>query len=189
MNETKAVFAERTIRSLKIILYRYKEDYGYKYMHKLPQFITTLNCKRNSSIDMRPNTVNNFDFMSFLYTKTSRENKKPIFKIWDRVQISKNELPFRKGYKPQFTREVFGIVAIATKCHQHTQSKMSKTRFFLANFIKKSWVKSFKNGFAYKRVGFERFWRIVLRQYTQFFYKLFTRASTPGMAMEGCNFR
>ena len=33
-SETKAAFAERTIRSLKNILYRYKEDYGYKYLHK-----------------------------------------------------------------------------------------------------------------------------------------------------------
>ena len=60
MSETKAVFAERTIRSLKNILYRYMEDYGYKYIHKLPQFIATLISRRNSSIDMRPNTVKKF---------------------------------------------------------------------------------------------------------------------------------
>ena len=30
MRETKAAFAERTIRSLKNILYRYMEDFGYK---------------------------------------------------------------------------------------------------------------------------------------------------------------
>ena len=51
MSETKAVFAERTIRSLKNILYRYMSDYGYKCIHKLPQFITTLNSRTNSSID------------------------------------------------------------------------------------------------------------------------------------------
>ena len=28
MSETKAAFAERTIRSLKILLYRYMEDFG-----------------------------------------------------------------------------------------------------------------------------------------------------------------
>ena len=52
MSETKAVFAERTIRSLKNIIYRYLEDFGYKYIHKLPQFISTLNSRRKSSIDM-----------------------------------------------------------------------------------------------------------------------------------------
>ena len=31
MGDTKAAFAERTIRLFKKILYRYMEDYGYKY--------------------------------------------------------------------------------------------------------------------------------------------------------------
>ena len=91
------------------------QDFGCKYIHKLPQSITTLNSRRNSSIDMRPNTVKNCDFMSILYSKRLREFKKPTFEIGDRVLISKYDLPSCKSYKPQFTREVFEIVAIATK--------------------------------------------------------------------------
>ena len=64
---------------------------------------------------MRPNTIKNCDFMSILYSKPLREFKKPTFKIGDRVRISKYDLPFCKGYKPQFTREVFKFVAIATR--------------------------------------------------------------------------
>ena len=52
---------------------------------------------------MRPNTMKNCDFMSILYSKPLRE-KKPVFKTCDRVRISKYDLPFRKSYKPQFTR-------------------------------------------------------------------------------------
>ena len=115
MSETKAAFAERTIRSLKNIVYRYMEDFGYISIHKLPQFITTLNSRRNRLIDMRPKTVKNCDFMSILYSKLLREFKKPMFKMGDRVLTSKYDLPFRKVYKPQFTREVFEIVAIATR--------------------------------------------------------------------------
>ena len=59
MNETKTAFTERAIRSLKNVLYRYIEDYGYKYIHKLPQFVTTLNARRNRSIDMKPSNVKN----------------------------------------------------------------------------------------------------------------------------------
>ena len=33
MSEIKAAFAEHTIRSLKNVLYRYMEDFGYKYIH------------------------------------------------------------------------------------------------------------------------------------------------------------
>ena len=43
MSETKAAFAERTIRSLKNKHYRYMEDNGYKCIHKLSQVVTTLN--------------------------------------------------------------------------------------------------------------------------------------------------
>ena len=141
MSETKAAFAERTIRSLKNILYRYMEEFGYKYIHKLPQFIATLNSRRNSSIDMRPNTVKNCDFMSILYSKPLREFKKPAFKIGDRVRISKYDLPFRKGYKPQFTREVFEIVAIATRkpptyTIKDEQDEVIKGKFYQKELIK-----------------------------------------------------
>ena len=53
--------------------------------------------------------------MSILYSKPLREFKKPTFKIGDRVRISKYYLPFSKGFKPQFTREVFEKVANATR--------------------------------------------------------------------------
>ena len=123
MSETKAAFAERFIRSLKNFIYRYMEDFRYKYVHKLPQYIATLNSRRNSSIDMRPNTVKNCDFMSFLYSKSIREFKKLTFKVGDRVRISKCDLPFRKNHKPQFTREIFEIVANATKKTTHIHSQ------------------------------------------------------------------
>ena len=115
MSEFKAAFAERTIRSLRIIFYRYMEDYAYKYSHKLPQFITTLNSRRNSSIDMRPNSVKNCEFVSILYSKPLREYRKSTVKINERVRISKYHLPFDKRYKPQFTSKVFEYVANATR--------------------------------------------------------------------------
>ena len=115
MSESRAAFAERTIRSLKHILYRYMEDNGYKYIHKLTQFVTTINSGRNCSIDLKPKNVRNSDFLSILYSKPLPEFRKPKIKIGDRVRISKYDLPFRKGYKPQFTQKVFKIVAISSK--------------------------------------------------------------------------
>ena len=141
MSEIKAAFAERTIRSLKNLLYRYMEDFGYKYIHKLPQFITTLNSRRNSSIDMRPNTVKKCDFMSILYSKPVREFMKPIFKIGDRVQISKYDLPFCKVYKPQFTREVFEIVAIETRKRPTYTNKDEQGEVITGKFYQKELIK------------------------------------------------
>ena len=115
MSETNAAFAERTIRSFKNILYRYMEDYGYKYFHKLPQFIATTNSRNNHSIDMKPNHVKNSDFTSILYRKTTQRRQKPKIGSGDRVRISKCDLPVRKVYKPEFVRRIFEIGAIATK--------------------------------------------------------------------------
>ena len=112
MSEAKAAFAERREGSLKIILYRCMEDNGYKYIDKLTQFVTTLKTQRNCSIDLIPKNVKNSDFLSILYSKPLRNFRKPKFEIGDRIRISKYDLPFRKGYTPQFTKEVFEIVAI-----------------------------------------------------------------------------
>ena len=105
MSETKAAFEERTIRSLKNISYRYIEDYGYKYIHNIHQFIATMISRNNRSKDRITNHVKNSDFMSILYSKPLREYKKSKFGIGDKIRISKYDLPFRKGYEPQFTQK------------------------------------------------------------------------------------
>ena len=74
-----------------------------------------MNSRNNRSIDMKPNHVQNSDFMSILYSKPLREYKKPKFGIGEIIRISKCDLLFRKGYKPQFTQKIFEIVTIATK--------------------------------------------------------------------------
>ena len=91
------------------------EEYGYKYVHKLPHFIVTMNFRNNRSIDMKPNHVKNSEFMSILHSKPLREYKKHKFGIGDIVRFSKYDLPFRKCYKRQSTQETFGSVAIAFK--------------------------------------------------------------------------
>ena len=97
MSETKAAFGERTLRYLKNILYRYLEDYGYNYIHKLTRFLTTLNSRRICWMDLIPINFNNSDFLSILYSKLLREVRKPKFKSEDRIRISKYDLFFRKG--------------------------------------------------------------------------------------------
>ena len=90
---------------------------------------------------MRPNTVKNCDFMSILYSKRLREFKKPIFKIGDGVRISKYDLPFRKGYKPQLTREVFETVAIATKTPPTYKIKDEQGEVIQGKFYQKELIK------------------------------------------------
>ena len=141
MSETKAAFAERTIRSLKSILHRYIEDNGYKYIHKLTQFVTTLNSWRNCSIDLIPKNVKNSDFLSILYSKPLREFRKPKFKVRDRVRISKYDSPFRKGYKPPFTQEVFEIVALSSRKPPTYTIKDEQDEIIRGKFYQKELVK------------------------------------------------
>ena len=91
------------------------EDNGYKYIHKMPQFLSTLNNRQNRSINMKPKSVKNSHFMSVLYSKPIRDFKRPKFAVGDSVRISKTDMPFRKGYKPQFTEEIFTILEVANK--------------------------------------------------------------------------
>ena len=142
ISETNAAFAELTILSLKNILYRYMEDNEYKYIHKLSQFVTTLNFRRNCSIDLISKNVKNSDFLSILYSKPQREVKKPKFKVGDRVRISKYDLPFRKCYKPQFTKEVFGILAISSKKPATHTIKDEQDEIIRGKFYQKKLIKA-----------------------------------------------
>ena len=141
MSETKAAFAERTIRSLKKIFYRYMEDNGYNYIHKLTQFFITLNSRRNCSIHLIPKNVKSSDLLSILHSKPLREFRKPKFKVEDRVHISKYDLPFRTGYKPQSTKKVFQIVAVSSKkpptyTIKDEQDEIIRSRFYQKELIK-----------------------------------------------------
>ena len=53
----------------------------------------------------------NSDIFPFCTASHYEKKEKPKFKNGDIVRISKCGLPFEKGYKPQFTNEVLGIVA------------------------------------------------------------------------------
>ena len=74
-----------------------------------------MNSRVNRSTGKAPKEVKNKDFLSiFFYKNPIRLYKKPRFKVGDKVRISKYDIPFRKGYKSQFTSEIFEIVKIAT---------------------------------------------------------------------------
>ena len=57
------------------------------------------------------------------------------------MRISKYELPFRKGYKPQFTREVFEIVAIPTRKPPRYTIKEEQGEVIQGKFYRKELIK------------------------------------------------
>ena len=90
---------------------------------------------------MIPKNVKNSDILSTLYNKPLREFRKPQFKIADRVQISKCDLSFRKGYEPQFTKKVFEIVASfsgkpPTYTIKDEQDEIIRGKIYQKDFVK-----------------------------------------------------
>ena len=59
-SETKAAVAERAIKSLKNIIYRYMDEHVEKNMRQMDSFLTTMNTRVNSSTGKAPQNVVNF---------------------------------------------------------------------------------------------------------------------------------
>ena len=118
-SEKKSAFAERNIRSLKNLIYRYLEDkWSYEYLSKLPDFVKTINSRVNRVTQLAPNKVTK-QHVSKLISQTAQKSfqlkSSPKLSIGDYVRIAKVDLPFRKGYKQNFTDEVFEISNILTQ--------------------------------------------------------------------------
>lgn len=113
-SDTKAAYAERAIRSLKNLLYRYMENSDtHKYISKLQNLVKTMNSRVNRSIKMAPKDVQNRDALRIINSLPMRKEK-PSFHVGDYVRIAKKNEAFRKGYKPQFTRDIYKVKAVTT---------------------------------------------------------------------------
>ena len=120
MSETKAVFAERAIQSLKHIKYRYIEDHGEQFVPKLQQFISSLICRKIRSIGKSPRDVKNSEFLSILYKKSFMKYTKPNFENGDRVRISKKDISFRKVTSHSLHIKFLNFRQYLQENHQHT---------------------------------------------------------------------
>ena len=112
-NETKCSIVERFNRTLKSKMWKYfTAKNTSKYIDVLPSLVKAYNNGYHRSIRMPPSAV------SINNQKQVRENlygvKKPTrikfkFKVGTKVRISKNKMTFEKGYRPNWTEEVFVI--------------------------------------------------------------------------------
>ena len=113
-NETKSAFAERNIRSLKNIIYKYLEEkWTWTYIKDLPQFVNTINSRVNRVTQLAPNKVFKKHEPFLISLAIDTKKYKPKYK-GDIVRIAKPDEKFRKGYKQNYTNEVFTIFKIAT---------------------------------------------------------------------------
>jgi len=116
-NETKANYAERVIRTLKGLMYRYFiHKQTYKYIDILSQLVTNYNHRPHSSLKglspAKINKTNEAKVWKRMYVDTLKlsRNKKYKFKVKDQVRISHLKYVFQRDYQQKWTDEIFIVI-------------------------------------------------------------------------------
>ena len=112
-SETKSAFAERNIRSLKAIIFKFlHENNTDTYIENLQQFVNVINCRVNRITKLAPKDVEKSDVPYLISLQTCNQIREPKYKIGQQVRIKRKIETFHRGYRIQFTDEVFTITAL-----------------------------------------------------------------------------
>ena len=104
-NEGKSVVAERFIRTLKNKLYKHMTATGKNvYYDVLDDVVNEYNNTKHNTIKMKPIDVGNNNKRVYI---DEHNEKRSIFKVGDRVRISKFKNIFAKGYTPNWSKGIF----------------------------------------------------------------------------------
>ena len=114
-DEIKSCIVERFNRTLKSHMWKYfTAEKTKRYIDVLQDLIAGYNNTYHSSIKMTPNAVNKeneHEVRQHLYGKYQKPTK-PKLKVGDYVRISKTSRPFKKGYLPNWSEEIFTVASI-----------------------------------------------------------------------------
>ena len=118
-NETKANFAERVIRTLKVLMYRYfSQKQTYKYMDILQDLVHNYNRSPHSTLRGKsPNEISKSNepllwkemYMDSISQSNTTKPQKYKLSIGDMVRISYLKYNFQRDYQHKWTEEVFKI--------------------------------------------------------------------------------
>jgi transposase InsO family protein len=117
--DVKAAFVERFNRTFKNRLYRYMtRENTDSYLPVLQDLVRSYNQTVHSAIDRTPESVKETDVKEVwkhqygdLLEDTPAKRRKQLskFQVGDTVRITKNKVPFNKGYLANWSDEVFKI--------------------------------------------------------------------------------
>ncbi|KAG8239749.1 hypothetical protein J437_LFUL019398, partial [Ladona fulva] len=116
--DVKAAVVERVNRTIKSKVWRYfTKTSTHKHIDVLPQIMDSYNNSVDPSIKMTPASVNGtnvYKVWQNLYGKQMEETHQKIskYQVGDHVRMSKERAPFKKGYKANWTWEIFKIEKI-----------------------------------------------------------------------------
>ena len=80
----------------------------------MPQFVNTINSRVNRVTQLAPNKTFKKHEPFLISLAISTKKYKPKYEEGDLVRIAKPDEIFRKGYKQNYTDEVFTVFKVAT---------------------------------------------------------------------------
>lgn len=117
-NEVKANYAERVIRTLKVMMYRYfTHKQTYKYIDVLDSLVNNYNHRPHTSLEnLSPSDVhegNEAGIWKKMYVDTWKSTKPVPFKflVGSKVRISHVRYTFQRDYQAKWTEEIFIITS------------------------------------------------------------------------------
>jgi len=123
-SDKKAAIAERFIKTIKEKIYRYMDvnPSNNRYIETLPGLIESYNNTYHTKIKMSPASVNKKNMGQVLWNlyhelwdvdrvKEAVEME-PKFRVGDAVRLSGDQSQFQKGYKGNWTKEMFTVAKI-----------------------------------------------------------------------------
>ena len=115
--DSKASVVERWHRTLKQRMYRYFTAHNtLRYVDVLQPLIHTYNHAYHRSIGMAPHQVTPStvpEVWERLYgPRLNQKTSPPKCRVGDRVRLNKKHRPFKKGYLPGWTEEVFVVTHV-----------------------------------------------------------------------------
>lgn len=145
-SEGKACVIERFNRTLGEMIQRHlTSTNSSQYVNVLQQLLSEYNNKYHTSIKMTPFEASNPDNVQLvrknLYPVTKIDTIQP-FNIGDRVRIYRYKKPFEKGYKPNFTKEVFVITEVIKTNPITYKIKDLKGEAILGSFYRQELLKT-----------------------------------------------
>ena len=94
-----------------------EKRWSYQYIKKLHDFVDIIISRVNRLTGLAPKNISDKDvphLISLVSNKSTIQLRVPKFRAGDFVRVSKENLPFKKGYKQNFTDENFQIEKSAT---------------------------------------------------------------------------
>ena len=136
-NETKCAIVERFQRTLKGYMWRYftKND-THRFLEVLADMVESYNRRYHRSIKRAPREVrkeNEDEVREALYPPRKKYTKKK-FRVGDDVRISKNKGLFEKGYKENWSEEVYTVTQVILRDPPVYKIKDSQEEVIIGTF-------------------------------------------------------